>query len=137
MTKYNLFEELMNVLRSEAVTGERGKTIMNLFKEFKSFPKEKVGNKFVTHFEVPNTNGVFEDRKTIDLVQDSVGNILGLRADSFAKNGDKLSTLKITPSIKSETIYHRPYSSRLNRIYDGNRSNYIRYNVNGTDPILI
>ena len=123
VAKYNIFEELMNVLRDEVV---------------KVFSQERVGNKFVTHFEVPKS-GVLEDRVSIDLLQDNAGNLIGLRTEAFSKNGEKLQTVKMTPSVKSET-YTCSDGTRYTRFYDGRYfpdKQAILYNPEGTKPMSI
>ena len=118
MAKYNLFEEFMYKLlySTDHFYGKGGEIWTQNFDAFVKSPKIRVGNKFVTTYELPSTHGI-GDRKVLDLVQDEAGNIIGLRSEIYNKSGAKLSVEKMTPERQSFTHFG-PGNIRSTRSYD-------------------
>ena len=137
MAKYNLFEEFMHKLlfSRDHFYGKGGEIWKQNFDAFVKSPKIRVGNKFVTTYELPSTHGI-GDRKVLDLVQDEAGNIIGLRSEIYNKSGAKLSVEKMTPERKSFTLFELG-NVRSTRSYDDCHKNYLRYNLNGVNPVNI
>ena len=137
MAKYNLFEEFMRKLlySTEHFYGKGGEIWTQNFDAFVKSPKIKVGNKFVTTYELPSTHGI-GDRKVLDLVQDEAGNIIGLRSEIYNKSGAKLSVEKMTPERASFTQFELG-NVRSTRQYDDNYRSTLRYNLNGINPVNI
>lgn len=131
MAKYDLFNEFMELLANKLKYDKNGNIIEAVFPEFRLIPNIKIGNKLVTHYDV-KLNGIHEDRKLIDLVQDIDGNIVGVRAEAY-KDGYKKSSTKIAPDIKSETMF----SNKIRDIkyYNNSNTDYLFYDRSGTTCI--
>ena len=131
MAKYNLYNEFIEQLAKKIKYDKNGNITEAIFPEFKMIPKIKVGNKFVNHYDV-KLDGIHEDRKVIDLIQDTDGNIVGVRAESY-KKGDKKSSVKVAQDIKSETMFAEKV--RDTKWYNNSTTDYLFYDCYGTTCI--
>lgn len=87
MAKYNLYHEFIELLADKVKYDKNGDIIEGIFNEFTIKSKKIIGNRIVSNYDV-KLKGIHEDQKVIDLIQDSAGNIIGIRAEGY-KNGDK------------------------------------------------
>ena len=131
MAKYDLFKEFMELLANKLKYDKNGNIIEAVFPEFRLIPNIKIGNKLVTHYDV-KLNGIHEDRKLIDLIQDMDGNILGIRAEAY-KYGDKKCSTKIAPNMKSETMFSNKI--RDTKWYNNSTTDNLFYDRSGTTRI--
>ena len=128
MAKYNLYNEFIELLANKIKYDKNGNIIEAIFPEFKIKPMIKIGDKYSTHYDV-KLNGIHEDRKVIDLIQDRGGNIVGVRAETY-KNGEKKSSIKIAQDIKSETMFSK--GIRDTKYYNNSTTDYLFYDCYGT-----
>ena len=68
-------------------------------------------------------------------MQDSAGNLVALRTETFTKDGTKLSALKVSPNNKSFTWFDRCNGARKSRAYNDILTRTLDYDFHGVNPI--
>ena len=137
MTKYDILEELIKLFnKSQEYSHFKVALKPFLLEIINSLPKTKVGSKFVTSLNIPIEKGTVA-KKSVNIVQDSNGNLIGLISEALTKNGKKFHTTKISPNSKSTTMFNDNGIRETKTSISNVTKDYIEYNSHGTNPVRV
>lgn len=137
MAKYDILEELVKLFnKNQEYSGFKVVLKPFLSEIINSLPKTKVGNKFVTNLNIPIERGTIA-KKSVNIVQDSNGNLIGLISEAFTRNGNKFHTTKISPNSKSITMFSDNGIRESKTTISNVTKDYYEYNSHGTNPVRV